>query len=187
MPGPGPPQNRERGGCSASEPLSRDRRDIGSGSGRGTAAASRFKHGDVIVCATTACLRARLRTAPIRSRERQRADAQSLMTFCLCRRLGRFCIPHHHACALASTAWRSRASSASVMRTVAILLIIAALRPLWLRRRTASNFAAPTPGRSCRSKAYRRQGRLPSRRDPTGAVSTSMFAWEEDNEEEKTL
>src|ERR1017187_1597945 len=83
MPGPGPPQNRERGGCSASEPLSRDRRDIGSGSGRGTAAASRFKHGDVIVCATTACLRARLRTAPIRSRERQRADAQLLMTFCL--------------------------------------------------------------------------------------------------------
>jgi hypothetical protein len=41
------------------------------------------KHGDVIVCATTACLRARLRTAPIRSRERQRADAQLLMTFCL--------------------------------------------------------------------------------------------------------
>src|ERR1019366_10751820 len=40
------------------------------------------KHGDVIVCATTACLRARLRTAPIRSRERQRADAQLLMTFC---------------------------------------------------------------------------------------------------------
>src|ERR1039458_6555434 len=31
----------------------------------------------------TACLRARLRTAPIRSRERQRADAQLLMTFCL--------------------------------------------------------------------------------------------------------
>src|ERR1019366_7972407 len=31
---------------------------------------------------TTACLRARLRTAPIRSRERQRADAQLLMTFC---------------------------------------------------------------------------------------------------------
>src|ERR1035441_7061996 len=28
-------------------------------------------------------LRARLRTAPIRSRERQRADAQLLMTFCL--------------------------------------------------------------------------------------------------------
>src|ERR1017187_6350997 len=42
-----------------------------------------FKHGDVIVCATTACLHARLRTAPIRSRERQRADAQLLMTFCL--------------------------------------------------------------------------------------------------------
>src|ERR1019366_4235589 len=42
-----------------------------------------FKHGDVIVCATTACLRARLGTAPIRSRERQRADAQLLMTFCL--------------------------------------------------------------------------------------------------------
>src|ERR1017187_1426143 len=41
------------------------------------------KHGDVIVCATTACLRARLRTAPIRSRYRQRADAQLLMTFCL--------------------------------------------------------------------------------------------------------
>src|ERR1035437_7326487 len=41
------------------------------------------KHGDVIVCATTACLRARLRTAPIRSRERQRADAQLLITFCL--------------------------------------------------------------------------------------------------------
>src|ERR1039458_3352388 len=41
------------------------------------------KHGDVVVCATTACLRARLRTAPIRSRERQRADAQLLMTFCL--------------------------------------------------------------------------------------------------------
>src|ERR1039457_2592826 len=41
------------------------------------------KHGDVIVCATTAGLRARLRTAPIRSRERQRADAQLLMTFCL--------------------------------------------------------------------------------------------------------
>src|ERR1019366_4353119 len=41
------------------------------------------KHGDVIVCATTACLRARLRTAPIRSRERQRADEQLLMTFCL--------------------------------------------------------------------------------------------------------
>src|ERR1017187_3445753 len=41
------------------------------------------KHGDVIVCATTACLRARPRTAPIRSRERQRADAQLLMTFCL--------------------------------------------------------------------------------------------------------
>src|ERR1035441_8516793 len=37
-----------------------------------------FKHGDVIVCATTACLRARLGTAPIRSRERQRADAQLL-------------------------------------------------------------------------------------------------------------
>ena len=44
---------------------------------------SRSKHGDVIVCATTACLRARLRTAPIRSRERHRADAQLLMTFCL--------------------------------------------------------------------------------------------------------
>src|ERR1035437_2722625 len=44
---------------------------------------SPLKHGDVIVCATTACLRARLRTAPIRSRERQRADAQLLMTFCL--------------------------------------------------------------------------------------------------------
>src|ERR1035441_9439237 len=41
------------------------------------------KHGGVIVCATTACLRARLRTAPIRSRGRQRADAQLLMTFCL--------------------------------------------------------------------------------------------------------
>src|ERR1039458_2305064 len=41
------------------------------------------KHGDVIVSATTACLLARLRTAPIRSRERQRADAQLLMTFCL--------------------------------------------------------------------------------------------------------
>src|ERR1019366_3450676 len=39
------------------------------------------KHGGVIVCATTTCLRARLRTAPIRSRERQRADAQLLMTF----------------------------------------------------------------------------------------------------------
>src|ERR1017187_9344962 len=37
----------------------------------------------LFVCATTACLRARLRTAPIRSRERQRADAQLLMTFCL--------------------------------------------------------------------------------------------------------
>ena len=44
------------------------------------------KHGDVIVCATTACLRARLRAAPIRSRERQRADAQLLMTFCLINR-----------------------------------------------------------------------------------------------------
>src|ERR1017187_8952631 len=43
----------------------------------------RAKHGDVLVCATTACLRARLRTAPIRSRERQRADAQLLMPFCL--------------------------------------------------------------------------------------------------------
>src|ERR1039457_275575 len=43
------------------------------------------KHGDVIVCATTACLRARLRTAPIRSLERQRADAQLLMTLCLAR------------------------------------------------------------------------------------------------------
>src|ERR1039457_1365310 len=42
-----------------------------------------FKHGVVIVCATTACLRARLGTAPIRSRERQRADTQLLMTFCL--------------------------------------------------------------------------------------------------------
>ena len=31
----------------------------------------------------SACLRARLRTAPIRSRERQRADAQLFMTFCL--------------------------------------------------------------------------------------------------------
>ena len=41
------------------------------------------KHGDVIVCATTACFHARLRTAPIPSRERQRADAQLLMTFCL--------------------------------------------------------------------------------------------------------
>ena len=41
------------------------------------------KHGDVIVCATTACLHARLRTAPIPSRERQRADAQLPMTFCL--------------------------------------------------------------------------------------------------------
>src|ERR1035441_10661872 len=41
-----------------------------------------FKHGDVIVCVTTACLRARLGTAPIRSRERQRADAYLLMTFC---------------------------------------------------------------------------------------------------------
>src|ERR1035437_7465487 len=41
------------------------------------------RHGDVIVCATTACLRARLCTAPNRSRERQRADAQLLMTFCL--------------------------------------------------------------------------------------------------------
>ena len=46
-----------------------------------------FKHGDVIVRATTACLRARLRTAPIRSRERQRVDAQLLMTFCLERSL----------------------------------------------------------------------------------------------------
>src|ERR1039457_226124 len=42
-----------------------------------------FKHGEVIVGATTACLRARLGTAPIRSRERQRADAQLPMTFCL--------------------------------------------------------------------------------------------------------
>src|ERR1017187_2211003 len=51
-----------------------------------------FKHGDVIVCATTACLRARLGTAPIRSRERQRADAQLLMTFCLVRlSTGTFC------------------------------------------------------------------------------------------------
>ena len=33
------------------------------------------KHGDVIVCATPARLHARLRTAPIPSRERQRAAA----------------------------------------------------------------------------------------------------------------
>src|ERR1017187_96631 len=39
------------------------------------------KHGDVIVCATTGCLRARLRTAPIRSRERQRAVAGSSLKF----------------------------------------------------------------------------------------------------------
>src|ERR1039458_7117115 len=51
--------------------------------GPGWRRCSDTKHGDVIVCATTACLRARLRTAPIRSRERQRADAQLLMTFCL--------------------------------------------------------------------------------------------------------
>src|ERR1022692_2711372 len=37
------------------------------------------KHGDAIVCATTACLRARLGTPPIRSG----ADAQLLMAFCL--------------------------------------------------------------------------------------------------------
>src|ERR1017187_1401 len=45
------------------------------------------KHGDAIVCATTACLRARLGTLPIRSRAqrapRQGADAQLLMAFCL--------------------------------------------------------------------------------------------------------
>jgi hypothetical protein len=50
------------------------------------------KHGDVIVCAITACLRARLRTAPIRSRERQRADAQLLMTFCLATRKSDGCV-----------------------------------------------------------------------------------------------
>src|ERR1039458_5379835 len=55
----------------------------GQGAERVTALADKAKHGDVIGCATTACLRARLRTAPIRSRERQRADAQLLMTFCL--------------------------------------------------------------------------------------------------------
>src|ERR1019366_4657371 len=56
------------------------RLNVGSGRTRAV-----VKHGDVIVWATTACLRARLRTAPIRSRERQRADAQLLMTFCLAR------------------------------------------------------------------------------------------------------
>src|ERR1039458_3192138 len=45
------------------------------------------KHGDAIVCATTACVRARLGTPPIRRRAqrapRQGADAQLLMAFCL--------------------------------------------------------------------------------------------------------
>src|ERR1035437_496043 len=59
------------------------RRCCGAGPAPCPSESLQAKHGDVIVCATTACLRARLRTAPIRSRERQRADAQLLMTFCL--------------------------------------------------------------------------------------------------------
>src|SRR5271169_5201014 len=39
----------------------------------------KLKHGPFIVCATTACLRARLRT--LRSRDRQGAGARLLVTF----------------------------------------------------------------------------------------------------------